>query len=176
MGSTASTTVTKAGGFIQLSVTSGSANIAYFDVKAPATNDAGKPIAIDDLAITRPATPPPPDFTLGTTLPAVGMIAGDSVDVPIDVHRANGSNGNESLWQGGLSSARRCGAVRTQAGPKSCERGRGSTRRRSPCVSGTRCLDGRRQAPVVVVGKRVSASAMISSGGTGRLNRNPCPI
>ena len=97
VGSTASTTVTKAGGFIQLSVTSGSANIAYFDVKAPATNDAGKPIAIDDLAITRPATPPPPDFTLGTTLPAVGMIAGDSVDVPIDVHRANGSNGNVSL-------------------------------------------------------------------------------
>ena len=104
VGSTASTTVTKAGSFIQLSVTSSSANIAYFDIKAPGTNDAGKPIAIDDVAITRPSTPPPPDFTLGTTLPGISMTAGDSVDVPIDIHRANGSNGNVSLSVSGAPS------------------------------------------------------------------------
>ena len=104
VGTTASTTVTEGAAFTKLTVISpsGQANIAKFQIDAPAPADNGKPIAIDDLSITRPDTPPPPDFTLSTTIPAVSMIAGDAANVPIDVNRANGSNGNVSLSVAGL--------------------------------------------------------------------------
>ncbi len=105
---TASTTSTEGQPFTQLSVTStsGQADIAYFDISSPnalGNSTTENPVAIDDLAITRPSTPPPPDFSLDAQDSSGSIIAGDTTQFPIDIHRANGSSGNIAFTVTGLA-------------------------------------------------------------------------
>ena len=52
---------------------------------------------MDDLAITTPDTPSPPDFGLAAPGDPANVPVGSFVDVPISISRLNGSNGNVSL-------------------------------------------------------------------------------
>lgn len=85
----------------QLTVTSESANIASFEFRG-AENSAA-PIGFDDLAITYPDAPAPADFSLGLggANPA-NVPIGDSVDLPIEVNRVNGSAGDVTFSATGL--------------------------------------------------------------------------
>jgi hypothetical protein len=98
-----SQTTTAMGGqpFTQLSVTtpSASADIAAFDVSGP-TFTAG--IAIDDVTITTPEIPPPPDFSIAVASDPANVPEGDSVSVPISINRLNNSNGDIVLSASGL--------------------------------------------------------------------------
>lgn len=98
-------TVTEGGGFNQqLTVTSPSGrNIDSFELVV-APGDSGWPIGMDDLAITidEAAPPPPPNFTLNQGQTVVDVLTGTSVDVPVDLNRSNGSNGDVSFAVTGL--------------------------------------------------------------------------
>jgi hypothetical protein len=77
--------------------------IAYFDVIADAGDGSGgKLLAIDDVAITTPDAPQPPDITLNPGQTIVDVLTGTSVDVPVDINRINGSNGDVSFSVTGL--------------------------------------------------------------------------
>ena len=77
--------------------------IAYFDVIADAPDGSeGKLLAIDDVSITTPDAPQPPDFTLNPGQTVVDVLTGTSVEVPVDMHRLNGSNGDVSFSVSGL--------------------------------------------------------------------------
>lgn len=85
----------------QLTATSPSgATIDYFHIVAEGPGD----LAIDDLAITidEGAPPPPPNFSLNQGQTVVDVLTGNSVDVPIDINRINGSNGDISFAVSGL--------------------------------------------------------------------------
>ena len=75
--------------------------IAYFDVTADA-GDGGEALAIDDVSITTPDGPQPADFTLNAGQTVVDVLTGSSADVPVDLNRLNGSNGNVSFAVSGL--------------------------------------------------------------------------
>lgn len=77
--------------------------IASFDVIADAPDGSeGKPLAIDDVSITTPDEPQPPDFTLNPGQTVVDVLTGTSVEVPVDMNRLNGSNGDVSFSVTGL--------------------------------------------------------------------------
>ena len=77
--------------------------IAYFDVIADGPDDAaGKYLAIDDVSVTTPDEPQPPDLTLNPGQTVVDVLTGTSVDVPVDMNRLNGSNGDVSFAVSGL--------------------------------------------------------------------------
>lgn len=78
--------------------------IDYFDVTADDPNDlaGGKLLAIDDVSITTPDAPLPADFTLNEGETVVDVLTGTSVDVPVDLNRINGSNGNVTFSVAGL--------------------------------------------------------------------------
>jgi hypothetical protein len=102
-------TATRGGSFDQLvTVTSPAGRtIDSFEITAddPADpDDAGKPIGFDDLSITidDAAPPPPPNYTLNQGQTIVDVLTGTSVDVPIDINRINGSNGDISFAVSGL--------------------------------------------------------------------------
>ena len=78
-------------------------SIAYFDVIGDAGDSSeGKLLAIDDVSINTPDAPQPPDLTLNPGQTIVDVLTGTSVDVPVDVNRLNGSNGNVSFAATGL--------------------------------------------------------------------------
>ena len=78
-------------------------SIAYFDVIADAAdNPEGKYLAIDDVSVTTPDAPQPADFTLNPGQTVVDVLTGTSVDVPVDMNRLNGSNGDVSFSVSGL--------------------------------------------------------------------------
>src|SRR5829696_1405762 len=77
--------------------------IDYFDVTADSgDNSGGKLLAIDDVTVTTPDAPQPADFTLNSGERVVDVLTGNSVDVPVDLNRINGSNGNVSFSVEGL--------------------------------------------------------------------------
>ena len=77
--------------------------IAYFDVIGDGPDGSeGKFLAIDDVSITTPDTPQPPDFTLNPGQTVVDVLTGTSVEVPVDMNRLNGSNGDVSFAVTGL--------------------------------------------------------------------------
>jgi hypothetical protein len=78
----------------QVSVTSPNvlADISYFSLES-----ANSVIGMDDLAITTPDTPSPPDFGLAAPGDPANVPVGSFVDVPISLSRLNGSNGDVSL-------------------------------------------------------------------------------
>ena len=83
----------------QLSVSSLSPNIATFEVTGEVWYAY---IAMDDVTITTPDAPPPPDIALSVSSDPVNVRQGDAVDVPLTITRLNGSNGNVSLTVSGL--------------------------------------------------------------------------
>ena len=62
----------------------------------------GKYLAIDDVSVTTPDAPQPPDLTLNPGQTVVDVLTGTSVDVPVDMNRLNGSNGDVSFSVTGL--------------------------------------------------------------------------
>ena len=77
--------------------------IAYFDVIADGPDDAaGKYLAIDDVSVTTPDEPQPPDLTLNPGQTVVDVLTGAAVDLPVDMNRLNGSNGDVSFAVSGL--------------------------------------------------------------------------
>lgn len=77
--------------------------IDHFDIVADAGDQSGgKPLAIDDLTVTTPDAPQPADFTANDGQTVVDVLTGNSVDVPIDLNRINGSNGDVSFSVSGL--------------------------------------------------------------------------
>lgn len=82
------------------------AAIDYFVITAdkPGENSAGRAIAIDDVTVTidDSAPPPPPNFTLNQGQTVVDVLTGTSVDVPVEINRINGSNGDISFAASGL--------------------------------------------------------------------------
>ena len=107
IGSTATTTVTVGQPFVQLSVSdpSDQGTIAYFDVTQAYVNasDHPKPVGIDDIALTRPSTPPPPSFTLDSDGNGIDVTQGlSSGTAALTLHRANGSDGPVALSVSGL--------------------------------------------------------------------------
>lgn len=82
----------------QVSVTSPSFDIISFELVAP----GGQEVAFDDLELTYPDTPAPPDFGLSVTGGPTNVPQGDSVEIPVNLNRVNGSNGDISLSASGL--------------------------------------------------------------------------
>ena len=77
--------------------------IAYFDVIGDAPDGSeGKYLAIDDVSVTTPDGPQPPDLTLNPGQTVVDVLTGTSVDVPVDMNRLNGSNGDVAFSVTGL--------------------------------------------------------------------------
>jgi hypothetical protein len=78
-------------------------SIAYFDVIGDAPDGSeGKFLAIDDVSVTTPDTPQPPDLTLNPGQTIVDVLTGTSVDIPVDMNRLNGSSGDVSFSVTGL--------------------------------------------------------------------------
>lgn len=94
-------TVTQGQPFTQMSLSSPSstADIAAFEVSGLSFT-AG--VAIDDLAITTPDTPPPPDFSIAVPGDPANVPEGDAVTVPVAINRVNNSNGDIALSAGNL--------------------------------------------------------------------------
>ena len=94
-------TVTQGQPFTQMSVASPSAtaDIAAFEVSG-LSFAAG--VAIDDLTITTPDAPPPPDFSLSVPADPANVPEGDAVTVPVAINRVNASNGDIALSASGL--------------------------------------------------------------------------
>lgn len=90
----------------QLTATAAGNTIDHFEFRADKAeeNPGGNPIGIDDLAITidEAAPPPPPNFTLNEGQTVVDVLTGTSVDVPVEINRSNGSNGDISFAVSGL--------------------------------------------------------------------------
>lgn len=74
------------------------ANIAYFDLYAQYAYN----LAIDDLAITYPDAPAPPDFALSSGPGVAEVLEGTSTPVGLDVTRLNGSSGDVAFSVTGL--------------------------------------------------------------------------
>lgn len=89
-------TVTENGPFTTMTVAG--ANIAYFDLYA----DSAYQLAMDDLAITYPDAPPPPDFSLSSGPGVAEVLEGTSTPVGLDLSRLNGSNGDVTFSVTGL--------------------------------------------------------------------------
>jgi hypothetical protein len=84
-----------------VTVTAPGPDIASFELAA-SPPDSSQPVGLDDLAITYPDAPAQPDFALGVSSAPANVPQGDSVDVPIDLNRLNGSNGDVTLTASGL--------------------------------------------------------------------------
>jgi hypothetical protein len=94
-------TVTQGQLFTQMSVASpsASADIAAFELSGQSFTVG---VAIDDLTITTPDAPPPPDFSLSVPSDPANVPEGDAVTVPIAINRVNNSNGDIALSASGL--------------------------------------------------------------------------
>ena len=87
--------VTSGGPLVQVTVTSPNLNadIAKFRIDNP----EGQVMIIDDLAITTPDMPSPPDFGFAVLGDPPSVPVGSFIDVPISISRLNGSNGDVSF-------------------------------------------------------------------------------
>ncbi len=94
-------TIVRGGAGQKLELGSSSANIASFDLDA-GPGDTSQPLTIDDVAITYPDMPVPPDFSLSQGQGIVDVLLGTAVEVPVELGRVNGSNGDISFAAGGL--------------------------------------------------------------------------
>ncbi|HVY78006.1 MAG TPA: hypothetical protein VG898_05830 [Solirubrobacterales bacterium] len=84
----------------QLSVTSSNPDIASFELVAfPSLSED---VGFDDLALTYPDSPQPPDFSLSVSGGPTNVPQGDFAEVPVGLNRLNGSNGDISLSASGL--------------------------------------------------------------------------
>ena len=77
-------------------------NIASFRLVAPAGTDINEDLAMDELSVTYPDAPPPPDFGLSTSVSTSAVTQDSSITIPVDVSRINDSNGDVSLGVTGL--------------------------------------------------------------------------
>lgn len=89
-------TVTENGSFTTMTVEG--ANIAYFDLYAQYAYQ----LAMDDLAVTYPDAPPPPDFALSSGPGVAEVLEGTSTPVGLDLSRINGSSGDVTFGVTGL--------------------------------------------------------------------------
>ena len=102
----ATATVTPGKPFDQrLSVTSSSsdADIAAFSARSrvnPLNNS--QDVGFDDLELTYPDKPAPPDFGLSVSGGPTNVPQGDFAEIPVGLNRVNGSNGDISLSASGL--------------------------------------------------------------------------
>lgn len=95
------TTVTAGDPFSrQLSVTSASPDIASFELIA--SPSLSEDVGFDDLELTYPDQPAPPDFSLSVSGGPTNVPQGDFAEIPIGLNRINGSNGDISLSASGL--------------------------------------------------------------------------
>lgn len=80
-----------------------SPDISYFHLSTPNPNQQSVHVAVDDLTFDQPASPPPPDFSFNLELPGnVPILPGQSVQVPLVLHRLNLSTGNIAFSVSGL--------------------------------------------------------------------------
>ncbi len=86
----------------QLSVTSSNPDIASFELVVASPLDNNQQVGLDDLALTYPDTPAPPDFGLSVGGGATSVAQGDFAEIPIGLNRVNGSNGDIALSASGL--------------------------------------------------------------------------
>ena len=84
-----------------VTVTAPVPDIASFELAA-SPELGNQPVGFDDLAIVYPDTPATPDFALGVSSAPANVPQGDSVDVPVDLNRLNGSSGEINLSVSGL--------------------------------------------------------------------------
>lgn len=105
------------GSFVRADVAGGSGYVAPFDVYSADGDIAfvsiglgtqappAPPIAIDDLTLYDPVTPPTPQFrvTLDPGYQPVGLIQGETVKLPLVIRRANGSTGALQFTLNGLT-------------------------------------------------------------------------
>jgi hypothetical protein len=84
----------------QLTVTSPNPDIASFELVA--SPSLSEEVGFDDLALSYPDTPAPPDFGLSVSGGPTNVAQGDFAEVPIGLNRVNGSDGDISLSVSGL--------------------------------------------------------------------------
>lgn len=89
-------TVDERGPFTTMTVEG--ADIAYFDLYAQFAYQ----LAMDDLSITYPDAPPPPDFSLSAGPGVAEVLEGTSTAVGLDLSRLNGSDGDVTFSVSGL--------------------------------------------------------------------------
>ena len=98
-----SATVTEGAPFSQqLSVSSAAADIASFELVVANPTNNSQNIGFDDLALTYPDAPPPPDFGLSVSGGPTNVAQGDFAEIPVGLNRVNGSDGDISLSVSGL--------------------------------------------------------------------------
>ncbi len=78
------------------------ADIAYFEVLVTNPENNSQEVGFDDLELTYPDAPAPPDFGLSVGGGPTNVAQGDFAEVPIGINRVNGSNGDVSLSASGL--------------------------------------------------------------------------
>ncbi len=77
--------------------------ITYFVVDdTSGAGDDGLPIGMDDLTLTTPDEPQPPDFTLGQSNSVLDALQGQTAQDTLKVTRINGSTGNITMSVSGL--------------------------------------------------------------------------
>ncbi len=86
----------------QLSVTSPEPNIASFELTVANPPNNSQNVGFDDLELTYPDAPQPPDFGLSVSGGPTNVPQGDFAEIPIGLNRVNGSNGDISLSASGL--------------------------------------------------------------------------
>jgi len=84
----------------QLTVSSPNPDIASFELIA--SPSLSEDVGFDDLALTYPDTPPPPDFGISVGGGPTNVPQGGFAEIPIGINRVNGSNGDISLSASGL--------------------------------------------------------------------------
>ena len=98
-----SATVTEGAPFSQqLSVSSAAADIASFELVVADPPNNSQNIGFDDLELTYPDAPAPPDFGLSVSGGPTNVAQGDFAEIPVGLNRVNGSDGDISLSVSGL--------------------------------------------------------------------------
>ncbi len=87
-----------------LSISTPSPQIAYFTVAAGGNtlSPTASPLEIDDLSFDVPPAPAPPQLTLNPLNPITQGYQGQSISVPVTVHRFNGAGNPVNLSVSGL--------------------------------------------------------------------------
>jgi hypothetical protein len=88
----------------EVSVTSPSPDpdIAFFELEVSNPLNNSQDVGFDDLELTYPDAPAPPDFGLSVGGGPTNVAQGDFAEIPVGINRVNGSNGDVSLSVSGL--------------------------------------------------------------------------
>jgi len=80
-------------------------DIAFFSIGLGVVAPPAPPIALDDVTLVDPVTPPAPQFriTLQSGFLPVGLVQGETVQLPLVIRRANGSTGALQFTLSGLT-------------------------------------------------------------------------